>query len=452
MDTSVNLSDDDRKLLREVGRAVGFPSQKQFAQAAEVEETWLSQVLTGRRKKVNAELLERVAKVLVERLKSRRTDDSFPEGRVRVALTSLGRFTSNATASIPPTMYPPGGLVSVDSAHYVRRGADDQTLEALRIMPFTMLVRGPVQCGKSSLLARLEHKAREVGVETFWFDHRVPISASQITKHDLDVNAVAAMSFSESLQAEWGLEPRRDEPIDSIPRLVNWLVKALRSTASKPRLLILDDLANLGARAAEDWLSLFVRAMHNKRATGGPQVSIAVGVTHHFGTYFSRKLLELSSVVHWWPRIELEWFKTAEVTELADLIPDAAPQAKDILDLLAGQPYLTHAALADTTFHEALRRWTANRSKDSAKPVIESLVYKRHLDAIRAAILGPTLRADDETFNLLQAFVDACAGQTPKNEDHKLFLETAKLVAPSGKPELLIYGLIADDLMQSVRR
>jgi hypothetical protein len=353
---------------------------------------------------------------------------------------------------LAPTMYPPGGVVPVDSTSYVRRSTDDETLKVLRGTPFTMLVSGPVQCGKSSLLAGLERKAREAGVETFWFDHRVTIPTPNITEREPDINAGAALAFSEAIQAEWGLEPQHDRIIASIPQLVNWLMRALDSTTSKRRLIILDDLANLGARAAEDWLSLFVRVINNKRATRGFQISIAVGITNHFGTQFSRKLQYISSIVNWWPRIDLGWFVPAEVALLERLIPNAASKPDAIFDVFAGQPYLTHAALIDVSFLETVRRWIDDRSTSNSLRLRRSLFYRRHLNAIRRSVLGPTLESDPEIRGLLDAFMSACDGKSPQDRDQELFLKTSRLLSESGTPALSIYNLISNDLIDSVGR
>src|SRR5687767_11693192 len=101
----VSLSDTDGRVLGELATALGFTG-KRLAELAGVKQPWLSQVLNGQRKRVDSEMLERVASVLVEQLKSRPGDSRFPEERVRVALTLLSRFTFTAASSIPPKVYP----------------------------------------------------------------------------------------------------------------------------------------------------------------------------------------------------------------------------------------------------------------------------------------------------------------------------------------------------------
>lgn len=448
MAKQVPLSDDDRRLLGEILDILNLDNKK-LAGLSKVSEPWLSQVRKGRRKSVDSQMLERVANVLVQSLSDSLADNKVSESRAHIALTFLSRYTAAAAALVPRKTHRPGGPVPVDAAHYIKRDADDEAMMALQDMPFTMMVAGPVQCGKSTLLARLEQKAREIGVETAWFDARLPTNPTeQKTRHQPDLNATAALALSELLQAQWGLERPRDDGPDSIPKLIHWLLKSLAPTASKPRLLILDDLSSLGTRAADDWLSLFVRKM-DTRAITRVQMSIAVGLTHQFGQDFARKLIEISSIVHWWPKIELGWLGSDEAVKLESAVTGAASEDDDLYKLFAGQPYLTHSAAVDTDFREAVRRWTEKSTTVRARAIRNALPYKRHLTAIKFAILGPTLEPDSGTTSLLETFIDACDGRVPKDHHKELFLKKAKLLNDAGQPALPIYRLIAEDLRKT---
>ncbi len=450
MDSSTSLLDDDRALLRDIMRVVGF-NQKELAAAAKVGETWLTNVLKGnRRTRVDSGRLERVAHVLVERLNNRQADSRFPQERVEIALVSLSRFTPEAAALVPRKIHRPGTPVPVDSLPYTKRDADDEALVALQDLPFTMMVAGPVQCGKSTLLARLQQKARDIGVETAWFDARPPASPNaQRTRSQPDPNAAAASALSELLQAQWGLAPPREGLPDSVPKLIHWLLRAMAPTASKPRLLILDDLAKLGPGTVEDWLRLFVRKM-DTRAITGVQLSIAVGLTHRFGMGFAHKLVEISSLVRWWPRIELGWFGSSEVAELERTVTGVKSSTHELWNLFKGQPYLTHAAAIDTEFLEAVQRWTAKPTLAKARPIRKAGPYAQHLKAIKFAVSEPTLESDSRTAALVKTFVSACVGkpQLPIDHDQELFLKKARLLDRGGKPTLPIYRLIAEDLQK----
>jgi hypothetical protein len=453
MDSWITLLDDDRILLRDIMRVVGF-NQKELAVSAEVGETWLTNVLKGhRRTRVDRSRLERVANVLVERLNNRQADSRFPQERVQIALASLSRFTPEAAVLVPRKIHRPGTPVPVDSLPNIKRDEDNEALNALQDLPFTMMVAGPVQCGKSTLLARLQQKAREIGVESAWFDAR-PLASSNVhrTRNQADPNAATASALSELLQAQWGLIPSREGLPDSVPKLIHWLLQALAPTASKPRLLILDDLAKLGPRAVDDWLRLFVRKM-DTRAITGVHLSIAIGLSHRFGMGFAHKLVEISSLVHWWPRIELGWFGSSEVAELERAITGTKSSNHDLWNLFKGQPYLTHAAALDAEFREAVRRWTATQTAAAARSIRKAEPYMQHLKAIKFAVLEPTLESDNRSAELVNTFVGACVGKPklPMDHDQELFLKKARLLNRGGEPTLSIYRLIAEDLQKLIR-
>src|SRR5712692_10200610 len=134
-----------RKIMYESGL-----DQKKLAVSANVTPSWLSQVLNTRRGRVDRDGFERIASVLIERLKN--------SSAARVSDEPVSAYLRFLTQFIPDdavralTIYKPGGIVPLDAHHYVKRRADDLALEALAKSRMTMLVRGPVQCGKSSLI------------------------------------------------------------------------------------------------------------------------------------------------------------------------------------------------------------------------------------------------------------------------------------------------------------
>jgi hypothetical protein len=448
MSKKIDLTDSDRRQLIELMNAVNLV-QSELAKLADVNQPWLSHVLTGRRKSVDSDMMEKIAAVISAHIKKSQDENVLPSDRAEIAYSFLGRFTPRAAALVPPKIYPPGGLVPVDSVHYILREQDDMVLNALQELPFTMLVSGPVQCGKSSLMARLTSKARDIGIDTVWFDPQSPSRpVPERGKQGSSVDAVA-MALSEELQAQWGLVPPKQTP-DSITRLFLWLKSELASN-SKPMLLILDDLAILDPRSVEDWLSLLVRAITNARGTTKMRVSIAVGLSLQFGPFFQRKLIMLSSIVHWYPRVEVGWFNKNQVGKLAHAIDPSLSNIDDLFRLFCGQPYLTHAAIKDPDFRIAVSRWMeVPTDKSRARSIRGAQTYRRHLAAIRSTILGPTLQGNTETRSLLASFIAGCTGKRFSYDDHWLFLTKANLLNEDGKPKLGIYKLIAEDLSEFI--
>lgn len=442
MTRQFSLSEDDRRRFAELMTALGLTG-KQLAGLAKISQPWLSQVLKGRRTSVDGEMLERVANVLLDRLKNRTPDTKLPEDRIRVALAFLSRFSSAVAAPSSPKIYRPGGPVPVDAAHYIERGADNYTLEALQMMPFTMLVRGPVQCGKSSLLKRLEHKAQEVAIETARFDPQ------QIYQQP-DIEAAAVQELYELLRSKWELGPfsARGNIPNNIYDLINWMERVM-TPSNKPRLLILDDLSSLGTDVVDRWLSNFVRGLDGLRDT--LQVSVAVGLTYQFDASFHRRLIDISTIVHWKPLVDVDWFGPENVNKLIHTDTAASFETGDLFELFAGQPYLTHVAVVDKDFREAVREWKKNKTEKNASSVRGQRAYRMHLRAIQSAINGPTLIPSQSAKDLLRDFTDCLSNesalsQSLLNPAHRKFFEVAKLLKHSGEPTLGIYSLVAEQL------
>jgi transcriptional regulator with XRE-family HTH domain len=447
----VRLSNDDRSLLREILYAKGL-TQKELASRTDVTQPWLSQVLSGRRTNVSEVALDRIATVLLEYLKRRKGEKGFSNERASAAIGLLTRFSKTAGELLRPKIFRPGGPVPVDADHFIDRDADSEALQALLEWPFTMLVSGPVQCGKSSLFVRLAQKAREQGIEAAWFDPRLPaLSPLPDGEQRTEINAIAFSTLSDLLQSQWGLDPPRQGGIDSPFRLLAWLLTALAPTASKPRLLIIDDLARLGAASMEDWM-LLVRAMNNSSVRGELAVSVAVGLTTCFGPNLGKRMMTISSITQWSPWIKLGWFDRQHVTQFAFSINGDARDAADNYAFFLGQPYLTHAAARGGDLIESVRRWIDKPSESTAQLVRETQAYRQHLNGIRFSIFGPTRESTQETRALLQSFVEACSGSVPRDGDHRLFLQSAKLINAADEPSLPIYRLIANDLVDSIAR
>lgn len=435
------LSVDDARLLREILSFVET-DQRGLSEQAGVSRAWLSGVLnTEKPKSVDSGMLERLATALSGHVKSRSTSTAPEEEHARDFLTYLSRFgTSSREAA---RTYPAGGPLPVDASHYIERDADNEVLAALDRLPFTAfttMVRGPVQSGKSSLLARLEHKAQRVGIETVRFDPRLSVLAGTSPEAST-TSSEATTALAEQLRIEWTLEPPQDT-LDTIQKLLHWLVRSLAPTAKKQRLLILDDIASLGAQSARGWLG-FVRALHNERSVSGTQVSVAVGMTHHLTPFFSqRDVLSSSSIVHWCPKIDLEWFDSDQVVRLENEITGGITKNTELYELFRGQPYLSHAAIIDRQFHEVVGRWIAKKAEIDARTIRKAEPFRRHSRSLLRSIFTQASENDNQALEVLDALKRACVSEDEIEPDIELFMNNAGLLNKEHKPAIELYCLI----------
>jgi hypothetical protein len=342
----------------------------------------------------------------------------------------------------------PGGPIAADARPYVSRPYDETVMDLPRQSSFTILFRGPVQSGKSTSLALLERRAHEMGVGTAWIDPQPALSTVGSDEH---VEAQSAAAAAELLEASWGLNRSKDRPIDSIPKLWWWLTQELAPTASHARLLILDDLAVLGAAVAEKWLVSFVRALLNQRATRALNINIAVGLTEIYSRHPTDGLMQPSSVVHWSHTVDTDWFAESDVATLINsCLLDSVITPSD-LSIFRGQPYLTHAAAIDPAFRDAVWNWMTSRDEVSAGTVRKSKWYRRHRTAIQIALFGPTHEPTSNVRRLLTALVNAWANDAVETstffDPHQhSYLTKLRIIDMHGQPQLPIYRLIIEDL------
>jgi hypothetical protein len=108
-------------------------------------------------------------------------DNQGVVSQVRAVLAS-GQSETEAER-LDTRLQTPGGAVAVDSRFYVRRRSDDEFEEALKARESVVLVKGPRQIGKSSLVARGIELVRDMGWRCATTDFQ-QLSSRQLESED----------------------------------------------------------------------------------------------------------------------------------------------------------------------------------------------------------------------------------------------------------------------------
>ncbi|HEU5098307.1 MAG TPA: AAA-like domain-containing protein [Roseiflexaceae bacterium] len=74
---------------------------------------------------------------------------------------------------LPSGWPPPQGALPFDTSHYIERPQDGRVYDRIRQPGATISVCGPRQIGKTSLLARVAHQARQIGKQVAWIDFQL---------------------------------------------------------------------------------------------------------------------------------------------------------------------------------------------------------------------------------------------------------------------------------------
>jgi transcriptional regulator with XRE-family HTH domain len=446
------ISPQDRTRFREIMAVLNLRQDDIVkAEGMSFSASWLSQVLTGARTSVDSEKLHEFVQFLRKGLSNDEVLSRAGQDVVAAAKLFLSNFAPDQAASSSQ----PGLLIEPEDPNYFEKTTDNLILKALEKTPFLMRVRGPVQSGKTSLLAQVANRAQEKGIETLWFD---PDPTGMIDPNSPnwteEANEVTSRSLCELLQFEWGLPAPHDDP-NSVPRLALWLRSSLGNRERRLRLLIIDDLGSLGASAAYQWLKKLILPVGQNRLK--LNLSIAIGLSNPWGPDF-HNLLDVSSSPVFFPVPDVGWLEKIEPDSHSDgpsasVWEECLDRIGPIFMNLGGQPYLTHAAAVDGDFRQIVESWDGRElGGEAASRLKATPYYRRHLQRIKRAIIGPTVVPSKSAERLIAKFADLELHISP---DEEQYLQGMKLVDFLGNQRAYpaqIYRLMAWDLNEAVAR
>jgi len=240
----------------------------------------------------------------------------------------------------------PEGTIDPQSEFYIRRKSDDIALQAIRHQGVTIVIKGPRQMGKSSLLIRTIAAAVEEGKRVAFLDFQL------VDKTTLSDASAFFRQFCCWLTDELGLEDRVDEfwnsPLGNSQRCSRYLSRYILKAIDAPLLLAMDEVDSV---LATDFYSDFfgmLRSWHNNRASP----SLAAWKQVDLALVTSTEPYQLINNLHQSP------FNVGEVLELADFefeqvsdlnsrhqVPFDSKELDKMMTLLAGHPYLVRRAL-----------------------------------------------------------------------------------------------------------
>lgn len=257
-----------------------------------------------------------------------------------------------AAAEAPPRLEPVGGAVPLHSPFYVPRDTDQEFHQAIRRRDSIVLVKGPRQTGKTSLLARGLQPARDAGDRVVLTDLQA-FSAAQMFSQDAFLFALAE-TLADGL--ELSVRPRDLWDPDRGPGLSlrRFLRQEVLAAGTEPLVWAIDEVDRLfGCPFANDVFGMF-RSWHNERALtpDGPWHRLTLALA--YATEAHLLISDLSqSPFNVGTRLELQDFVPAQVAMLNECYgtPLSGEELPRFLTLLGGHPLLVRRAL-----HEMARR------------------------------------------------------------------------------------------------
>lgn len=336
------------------------------------------------------------------------------EGRYVPAPARQASSSSSQPAFLPLRLEPVGGAVPLPSEFYIARPADQAFEAAIADRDSIVLVKGPRQIGKTSLLVRGLQKAREAGCKVVLTDFQ-RLTAEQLRSADV-VFFTLAESIAEQLDLDVSLQEiwNRDRAWNI--NLERFLRREVLGKLEAPLVWGLDEVDRLFAfEFGTDVFGLF-RSWHNERAfhPTGPWGKLTLAMAyateaHLFITDLNQSPFNVGT------RLTLTDFTGEHVAELNRRYGSPLRDAVEIshyFALVGGSPYLVRRGLHEMVTQQLDLPAFEPRTRQEDGPFHDHL---RHLLALlsREADLCEAVRAvlqgrpcpDMETFYRLR-----CAG------------------------------------------
>ncbi|HLO50528.1 MAG TPA: AAA-like domain-containing protein [Kamptonema sp.] len=267
----------------------------------------------------------------------------------------------------------PGGQVDVSSKFYVERSPIEERCCETILQPSALIrIKAPRQMGKTSLMARILHRASRQGYRT------VPLSFQLVDKGvfaNLDKFLKWFCAYvGRELRLPNQLNDYWDEIFGSKVNCKDYFEKYILPQIDSPLVLGLDEIDRVFQYAdiAEDFLGL-LRAWHEESKRREIWKKLRLIVVHSTEVYIPMNINQ--SPFNVGLPVELPEFNSQQVEDLARR-HNLNFSERDILELMAivgGHPYLIRVAL----YHISRQELTLEQLKQTA--VAEAGVYSDHL-------------------------------------------------------------------------
>jgi len=239
----------------------------------------------------------------------------------------------------------PNGTMNPDSIFYVERESDRVALAlSAQSAAFTITIKGPRQMGKSSLLIRLLHQARDVGRKVAFIDFQ--LFDKQTLGNADEFFYQFAMLLTDSLGLDDQIDDHWKPKMSNTQRCTRYIQRYILEQVGSPIVLAMDEVDSLYQAPFRSDFYGMLRSWHNMRANENIWKKMSVA----FVT--STEPLQLIDNLNISPfnvstEIELRDFELRDLHSLNHLhgsqLTDV--QIDQLNELLGGHPFLTRRAL-----------------------------------------------------------------------------------------------------------
>jgi DNA-binding SARP family transcriptional activator len=304
------------------------------------------------------------------------------EQLLALPLAAVSAPEAPSRASTEAGEYEPiGGAVPLDSIYYVERPADELQRTAIAHRDSILLIKGPRQIGKTSLLARGLDQARRGGAQVFLTDMQ-KLSAAHMETIDTFFLSIAHLLAA---QVDGIAEPRQvwNADWDGASNFERFLRREVLGRFRAPVVWGLDEVDRLFHCDFKDDVFGLFRAWHNERSLDpeGPwgRLTLAMAYAteaHLFITNLNQSPFNVGT------RIVLEDFTEEQVADLCQRYGlSTEDESARVFALLGGHPYLVRRCL------HAMQTQGIDMNTVEAEAESNSGVFGSHLERVLQTLL-----------------------------------------------------------------
>ncbi|HLK56498.1 MAG TPA: AAA-like domain-containing protein, partial [Chthonomonadaceae bacterium] len=309
-----------------------------------------------------------------------------PPRRMTELAEQIPRVASEFVPEFAPSLMdlePVGGAIPLDSRFYVRRVEDEAFHAAIARRDGILLLRGPRQIGKTSLLARGLEQARQAGwrVVVTDFQRLGPADTETLEAFFLSIAQWIAdqLDLDASPHAHW------NEKLIASANFERFIKREVLGSSATPLVWGVDEADSLFDRDYRGGVFGLFRAWYNARSLdpAGPWSRLVLILTYSTEAYLFIPNLH-QSPFNVGTRVALQDFTCEQVADLITrygaLLLDTA-EIKRLYSLVGGHPYLVRRCL-----HEMKTR-QIDLGLLEVEATQEDGLFGDHLDRLRLALL-----------------------------------------------------------------
>ena len=272
-----------------------------------------------------------------------------------VAQAWIKRLQKKSTPEEPlPPIEPCGGAMPLDSKFYIERRVDADFQSAIQRRDGIVLLKGPRQVGKTSLLARGLQTAREAGVRVLLTDFQKLVKP-QLQNSDTFFLALAQM-LARQLRLKISPKESWSSDFPASGNFENYFLDEILANIEEPVLWAIDEADKLFDYPFSSEIFAMLRTWYNDRALNpdNPCTRLTLAIAYATESYLFIKE-QNQSPFNVGTKLVLEDFTPKQVADLNQRYGTPFKNNKEIKQfhqLVGGQPYLVRCGLNDIVSHK----------------------------------------------------------------------------------------------------